>query len=217
MSTEELVQGGIIVDGNISDEEFALILLKYNKIYNDQDKEVFNNLAQKVIDKFEEFDINNLDESRDKEFVKYSLAVCDKDIQKTYLKGKNNIDRILAIHKMVVLKKAEDFSGKENIRTARSVADGADSLRIRQQKYIESKDQYQYLFSCIKNEDVFNVFFQRLQGRLSKDMAKNMLLSKFSDIREKFRIGQDKYLEFFIKHQVIEDARINYSKVGDIV
>ena len=201
MTKQDLENAGIIDLGEISSSLLSYFLLKYNRLFLDEkDIKTFDKLAEKVQNKFKE--------NQNEEYLKNCLAICCKEIQLCYLKGNDDAERIILIHNLISQKIAKDFQGKENIRKARALADACDAIKIQAQKYIESKKQYDYIHSCITEEDVFERFYKNIEGRLTKDSAKQMLEVKFIDIKEKFLKKQEKYLDFFINYQISEDARV---------
>jgi len=151
----------------------------------------------------------------DKEFLLNCLAICAPEIQKSFIKGQNNIDALLKIHDLVSKSKMNEFIGKENIRQARSLAESEDNLKNASQKYQDIRDQFKDLETCATDEGVFDVFYStRLNGKISKDDAQKMIESKFKQAKGNFGSQQSKYFTKFINYHVNADARVLGREIG---
>ena len=203
MTKHDLETAGILVDGKISDQNMASLILRYNKHFiNGEELDKFNKFSSVIDQKFSGNKNNG-------EYLKNCLAICCKPLQESYLREKENEDRLIAIHYAVANKSAQEIDeGKENIRKARTLAEEADAMSVKSRKYNEKKDQYDYLHACVTEEDVFDRFYKNLEGRIEKDQARQMLHVKFAEIEQRFLESQSRYFDFFINYQIKEDARV---------
>lgn len=212
MTKEDLINAGIINNGKISDVELGLLLLKYNRMSLKDGVSEFDKMSQKIKDDFDFGDRKEGFKTRENKFLLTCLAISQKPFQITYMNSNSNEEALLKFHKLAVEAQDKTILSKENIRAARSLAEVADSLRLSSQKYKENKDQYEYLLSCLTDEEVFDVFYKRLEGRLGKSEAKEMIASRYPESQKAFLTKQDKYFDFLTKYFVKEDIRmLSYS------
>ena len=214
MTKDDLIEAGIINNNRISDVELGLLLLKYNKLTLEKGVSKFERLEAKIKSDFNFGDRSFGFKERQKTFLKNCLAICQKPFQVAYIRADNNIDALFAFHKIAVADRENGSAEKENIRVARSIANTEDVLKQRTQKYVESKDQYDYLLSCMTDDDVFDVFYhQRLEGRVQKEQARQMLSLRFPETQQNFLAKQDNFFNLFTMCHVIEDSRmLSYSE-----
>lgn len=208
MTKEDLTNAGILNDGKISNAELGLLILKYNRLSLKDGTKEFDKLAQKVKDSFNFGDRKDDYEAKEKKFMLSCLAICQKPIQIAFMNSKSNEEALIKIHEFSVSAQEKNTLFKENIRAARSLAEVADSLRINSQKYKENKDQFEYLVSCLNDEEVFDVFYKRLEGRLGKNEAKKMIEMRYPESEKIFLAKQDKYFDFLTKYFIKEDTRL---------
>ena len=213
MNIKDLDEYGISVKGEISDKDLGLLILNYNRmILTEQSKKIgFEKLEGKVLSKFLE-----REDDFGKDFLLTCLAICEKDIQEEYLKGEDKKDALLKIHQLVCKSKGCSNAGKENIRQARSIAEGEDKLKLKAQRYQQMKEQYAFLKKCATDENVFDEYYgTMLKGRIGEAEARQMIALRYNESRQNFATRQSNYFKEFVSHQVAEDVRmITSEKVG---
>ena len=186
------------------------LLLSYNKRYTQSNSSQETALSEKVFALYNSAILAYFahDEKTLSSLSAQMLALCEKDIVQAYELGGSPEDGLYNVHTLVTGIEANDV--KENIRSARKIADFSFATIDLKREYLDAKESAEFNARALGDPVIFGQLLSKVKG-MSEDAFRDRLSLLAQAENRALFAHEEKYFPRVVEEMVKEDIRLSSS------